>query len=237
MKSENLFFTILMIPFIAFTQNYSIEYNHIVDFGTNSTEAIYILESNSQKSTYYQLKSDFIEKEGNDVIQANQGVIPFVQKNFSNKEIIYNQPIINKIYFIKDSLPIQKWKIGDKTKEIQSLKCKMATTFFRGREYIAWYTESIPIIGGPWKFDGLPGLILEIQSSDGVLKIQASKIQKNINSKIQEFQFKKEDLISWNEYSGNYKKVIDRIRKSMKADNDPDVEYNININLVEVIDF
>lgn len=237
MKTIIKLLLIFSIPVFAFAQDYTIEYNHIIKFETNSTEALYRLESNKKESIYYQLKSDFVENEGNEVIQANEGVIPFIYKSFSSKEITYNQPIINKIYFIKDSLPIQKWKINKKTKVIASFECKMATTNFRGRKYTAWYTESIPIIGGPWKFDGLPGLILEIYSDDGVLNIQASKIEKMENSKIREFVFKKENLISWNEYSMNYKKVIERIRKSMKADNDTDVEYDININLVEIIDF
>jgi len=37
--------------------------------------------------------------------------------------------------------------------------CHKATTRFRGRDYIAWYTEEIPFPYGPFKFGGLPGLI------------------------------------------------------------------------------
>ncbi|MCY1635974.1 GLPGLI family protein, partial [Marinifilum sp. D737] len=40
--------------------------------------------------------------------------------------------------------------------------CKMATCNFAGRNYQAWYTIEIPISDGPYKFKGLPGLIVRI---------------------------------------------------------------------------
>nr|WP_321408354.1 GLPGLI family protein [uncultured Carboxylicivirga sp.] len=41
--------------------------------------------------------------------------------------------------------------------------CKEARTTFRGRHYRAWYTLSIPISDGPYKFKGLPGMIVRIE--------------------------------------------------------------------------
>ena len=46
---------------------------------------------------------------------------------------------------------------GDST--ILGYPCHKATTHFRGRDYVAWYTEEIPYPYGPYKFGGLPGLI------------------------------------------------------------------------------
>lgn len=235
MKKIYTLLLLLSVSFLAYTQNYIIEYNHIITFPTNSTEAVYKLESNINESIYYQLKSDFTENEGNEVIQANEGVVPFVNKNFINKSIIYNQPIINSVKFIKDELPLQVWSLKDETKKIKSFNCKKAITTFRGRTYTAWYTEEIPIIGGPWKFDGLSGLILAVSSDDGVLNIEATKIEKKDNIVLTEFNVDKNDIISWKEYCDKYKKVIERIKKNMKADSDPDMEYDININLVEDI--
>lgn len=37
-----------------------------------------------------------------------------------------------------------------------------ATARYGGRNWIAWFTEEIPISEGPYKFNGLPGLIFEI---------------------------------------------------------------------------
>ncbi len=55
------------------------------------------------------------------------------------------------------------WKI-ETTKQttILGYKCYKATCHFAGRDYEAWFTPDIPISDGPYKFSGLPGLILSV---------------------------------------------------------------------------
>ena len=234
-KLSYILLIIVSFNFPGFSQDYVIEYNHKIKFETNSTDAIYRLETNKEASVYYLKKNEFKELNGNEVINVNEGVVPFFMKDFIDKKIIYNQPIISKIQFINENIPIQTWKLENEIKEIKSFSCKKATTTFRGRNYTAWYTEVINILGGPWKFDGLPGLILAIASDDGVLNIEATKIEKSNNNKLTKFEYETNKLISWNEYCSKYKEVINRIKKNMKADSDTDVEYEIKIDLVEYI--
>ncbi len=54
------------------------------------------------------------------------------------------------------------WELVDEHKKILSYSCQKAIGTFRGRTYEAWFTTKIPIKEGPYKFTGLPGLILEI---------------------------------------------------------------------------
>lgn len=63
--------------------------------------------------------------------------------------------------YVKDSIPKIDWKISNETKEIGTIECTKATTCFRGRDYTAWFSFSVPLPYGPWKLQGLPGLILE----------------------------------------------------------------------------
>lgn len=42
-----------------------------------------------------------------------------------------------------------------------------ATLSFRGRNWTAWYATDIPLPYGPWKFQGLPGLIMEMEDDTG----------------------------------------------------------------------
>lgn len=83
----------------------------------------------------------------------------------------------NKWVVIEDSLELMKWKI-QKSEEIKILgkRCFKATTTFRGRTYTAFYAPEIPVSDGPFKFSGLPGLILKIKSHDGDVDLTANKI-------------------------------------------------------------
>ena len=65
---------------------------------------------------------------------------------------------INK-YHYTEPIPQLQWMMARGDSTILGYLCHKATTRFRGRDYIAWYTEEIPFPYGPFKFGGLPGLI------------------------------------------------------------------------------
>lgn len=56
-------------------------------------------------------------------------------------------------------------------------ECVKAYTDFHGRKWSVWFTTDIPVSNGPWKFGGLPGLILEASSDDGKYSFFANGIQ------------------------------------------------------------
>jgi hypothetical protein len=58
-----------------------------------------------------------------------------------------------------------QWKIYVDTCIILSYNCQKATAHFRGRDWTVWFTMEIPIDAGPWKFCGLPGLIVKASDS------------------------------------------------------------------------
>ena len=63
--------------------------------------------------------------------------------------------------------PSQQWKLHNETKTILEYRCQKATCHWRGRDYVAWFAPDIPIKRGPWRFNGLPGLILKASEADG----------------------------------------------------------------------
>lgn len=66
----------------------------------------------------------------------------------------------------EDVVPNISWKLLKEEKELNGYKVKKATTNLFGRNWEAWYTEDIPVSYGPYKFNGLPGLILDIKDSE-----------------------------------------------------------------------
>ncbi|WP_160138726.1 GLPGLI family protein [Chryseobacterium sp. c4a] len=69
--------------------------------------------------------------------------------------LYYNNPIIHN------------WKLINETKIINSINCKKAEVNYKGRDWIAWYSTEIPFPYGPYKFSGLPGLIVKITDKTG----------------------------------------------------------------------
>lgn len=69
------------------------------------------------------------------------------------------------------------WQITEESKIIQNFNCTKAMVDFRGRTFVAWFATDIPVSFGPWKFHGLPGLILEVYDVDDLFSWRATLIQ------------------------------------------------------------
>lgn len=57
-------------------------------------------------------------------------------------------------------------------------ECQKATCHWRGRDYVAWFTAAIPVSAGPWKFGGLPGLIMKISDLNNDYSWEAVAVNK-----------------------------------------------------------
>lgn len=87
----------------------------------------------------------------------------YVFKHYPQKGFYSQTMYLDKTY-LKVVEPLSfNWNIiSGKTQTIQGYKCSKAETKFAGREYVAWFTTEIPVSDGPYKFCGLPGLIIKI---------------------------------------------------------------------------
>lgn len=62
---------------------------------------------------------------------------------------------------------INNWKLINESKIINTFNCKKAEVNYNGRNWTAWYSVDTPMIYGPYKFSGLPGLIIKISDQNG----------------------------------------------------------------------
>ena len=85
----------------------------------------------------------------------------YVYKNYPSGKMTVTDGVSLQDFIYEDELNAQQWEIKDSTKTILDYPCQMAACNFRGREWTAWFTTDIPVSDGPWKFGGLPGLIME----------------------------------------------------------------------------
>ena len=87
-------------------------------------------------------------------------------KDYKNKKITVTDYISIHGFIYEEELIPQKWTIQDDTMTIADYVCQKATCDYRGRSYEAWFTPDIPIVEGPWKFYGLPGLIMKLNDTE-----------------------------------------------------------------------
>ena len=81
--------------------------------------------------------------------------------NFNTRHVFMREFVWKKPYLSIDTLVRINWKLIDRQKRIGKFTCQQAEALFRGRKYEVWFTTEVPVSAGPWKLQGLPGLILE----------------------------------------------------------------------------
>lgn len=87
-------------------------------------------------------------------------------KDKKNNSLFYTLQIVLDDFYYEQDLNLFDWVLQEETKNINGYHAQRATTTYSGRDYCAWFTSEIPISDGPFKFNGLPGLILEIADSE-----------------------------------------------------------------------
>ena len=82
-------------------------------------------------------------------------------------------------YVTYDELSAFIWKILPDTLTVCGHLCQKAETNYGGRLWDVWFCPGIPITSGPWKFNGLPGLILAARDSQGIHSFTAISFKKS----------------------------------------------------------
>jgi len=131
-----------------------------------------------------------------------------IVKDHSNKDILFfNSFGTTKLFYYE---PIDQffWQLIDEEKEILGYKCKKAITTFSGRDYIAWYSIDLTLSEGPYKFYGLPGLILSISDDKRQHAFDAIGIKK-INESYN-LEYDKHVKVSKSEYLQTVNKIKEK---------------------------
>ncbi len=103
----------------------------------------------------------------------------YVTKDFAKSvSTTYDQAGMGECGYYDEPFSEIDWVIvEDSTKTILDYQCVMATTDYHGRKWTVWFTPEIPIQDGPWKFCGLPGLIMEASEPSGQHRFTVTGIE------------------------------------------------------------
>lgn len=165
--------------------------------GSNITPNQYILLANANESKFYSPITEYIDSlqstpEGDakykemtrgaylsgkiDDIPRRDGSYDIFKSMTNGKMKYYDVNGVEK-YWYEEAIPQIDWELTDSTKSILGYECQMATGNLHGRRWKVWFTTDLPVMNGPWKFSGLPGLILEATDNSGLYNFTATGIQ------------------------------------------------------------
>jgi GLPGLI family protein len=170
-------------------------------------------------------------------------------KNINEKRFVNQTEIMGKRFLVKDSLPNYQWDLSTETKNIGNYTCYKAT-FTRTVEDIqmvfedgeskenkikktvtttAWYTPQVPVSNGPDNYQGLPGLILEI--NDGERLIVCTEIVLNPSEKIEVKAPEKGEIVSQAAYDKIQEEKTQELMERFKSRNGVNMGGGINIKI------
>ncbi|WP_029296216.1 GLPGLI family protein [Chryseobacterium hispalense] len=132
-----------------------------------------------------------------------------IEKDKKNQKTTFKDRIGRDVYIYEEDRPIS-WKILPETTKIGEYKVQKAETDFAGRKWTAWFTTDLPYQDGPYKFGGLPGLIVKVEDDKGEYSFDLMK-----NYKIADFP-------TLNQFGNTIKvKRSDYIKQQKKFMEDP----------------
>jgi GLPGLI family protein len=192
---RNLIICAFLITFFSLFGQNSIEVKyHITANSTYETTAV--LTINNHLSQYIVLKSinspnepTILSEDSNsiNIIAPEPDIRPAIYINLNTKKLVSTVLMFQKNNLLKEDLPKIDWQIIDDFKTFNTLNCQKAIGYFRGRTYTVWFSSDIPLPFGPWKLNGLPGLILEAKDDKNQFYFSVYKIDFKTDATIENY--------------------------------------------------
>ena len=121
---------------------------------------------------------DFLSEEELPLLRSESYcMMPEVWTNYPDGKTTVRDAIPPSIYETQEVRRPIHWSLTDNTVTIGGYLCKTATCQLHGRQWTVRYCEDIPTTAGPWKLCGLPGLIVEAVSDDGIHRFTLTDLQ------------------------------------------------------------
>lgn len=162
----------------------------------NKEKKIYVdnlvLLFNNHSSVYFSQEAkdyyDYLKKGMSTIVNGkiSLGTLPSFPRSrasvYKNGEIITATLPVGK-YFYSFEEPKLEWILLDDKSTINGVNCNLAKTVTdTGDTFFAWYSMEYPFSEGPFRFKGLPGLILKIYNKNNTIEIEAIGIKQSVTN-------------------------------------------------------
>ena len=143
----------------------------------NATIETARLDISPEKSLFYgegRIKRDSVMQRmretrnfDRNAMQNLRSSIDYIVEKDLIKNITYFKTRLGRDQYTYEEHRKMDWKILPETVKIGEYEAQKAETTFAGRKWYAWFTQDIPFQDGPYKFKGLPGLIIKVEDAKG----------------------------------------------------------------------
>ncbi len=132
------------------------------------------LDTDGKKSYFYNSAKQArdsvyaVTRNFSDLLQAksyDQNLSYLIEKDYAGKKMNFydNFKTVNILIPETES---PKWNIEKEFKMINEMNCQKATANYKGRTWEAWFSKDYPVSDGPYKFSGLPGLVIRLNDAE-----------------------------------------------------------------------
>lgn len=180
---------------------------------------------------------------------GGSGSTDIYYKNIKDQKFLNKTAIMGKPFLVKDKLKQYNWELSSETKNIGMYTCYKATfteevesfkiSMINGASKetkttetvttTAWYTTQVPISNGPKNYQGLPGLILEI--NDGKNLIVCTEIVLNPEKKVVIKEPNKGKVVTQKKFDKIQKQKSDEMMEKMKSRKGVELGNGIQIKM------
>jgi len=98
----------------------------------------------------------------------------------NEQKLLTKDQLMANIYVIEGPMPAIEWKTTGDTATFGGLRCQKAKGQFKGRDYTAWFCPDLPVHTGPWKLNGLPGVIVDARDAKNEVVFKFDGVEKAV---------------------------------------------------------
>lgn len=148
-------------------------------------------------------------------------------------------PGTSDLCLVTEDFPSIDWTYTGQSKKIQELKCYEAIGDFRGRRYTVWYADELAGNFGPWKFHGLPGLVLEAVDATGEVHFYAESIHplRAIDQPDNPLSYGSYEVVDRQEYLHLLRRYLGRLEQRMTTRAGRGFQVTVKSSSIQSIEF
>ena len=159
-------------------------------------------------------------------------IIYRLYKNYPKGKLTYTEYIPSSNFRFEEDMDLFHWQLTGDTATVCGYKSQKATCNFGGRSWVAWFAPELPYSDGPYKFNGLPGLIVKVGDTRNHYVFELLSIGKPANTimiDIKDTQYVKTTKLEFFKAQDAFREDI--VNRARQASPDNDFQQTVAKNM------